>query len=561
MFMIASFFCAMTTFTALSELWSILGDQGELFVRAQREQIERESLSYLDTIAYADGASVRTVAEAKDFLPINVSSASHRVVAIILSGLRYDAFEQQGDGDGAALARWHARLPADASVLCKVQAEVPSLSTPNWMAILMGIRPEVHGLLGNRGPAEQPYSSIFSVASQLGVTGTLIATPWMVDAVRSALDPFTSDGSLSSSSVTFEDEFVDARVYDMRREDMFMRALNSSARLVIGQFSQIDHAGHSHGASFEAGAAYAAAINEKATFLDQVVQVLSNAESQRTTLVVLADHGHLARGGNGGNSKVEREVPLIAYHIGSPSSIGRDSDTMEVCTAGSHSLIDVAPTLSALLGVPVPRHSQGTFIEALFDVSESEPFDVGDSAASSATRGSIDTWQWKDLYHQRHAFTSSFLLHPDVGNRAVLDDLDTDPGTVALLDSASDEQAYKQLFTDVQAVLTGARREAVRASSIRNQFIATFVLILALALAVFAMQVCTPEMALLTVPPLQSCDMKSMSALHSQSTFLTPTPTHFVCSIRLSATRSPSSNLLDHGTSTKTHGLCCSLCC
>jgi hypothetical protein len=69
--------------------------------------------------------------------------------------LRYDAFEQSGDGDGAALARWRAGLDSSSSVLCKLQAEVPTLAVPNWVSLQMGVKAEIHGLLGNRGPPDQ----------------------------------------------------------------------------------------------------------------------------------------------------------------------------------------------------------------------------------------------------------------------------------------------------------------------------------------------------------------------------------------------------------------------
>ena len=90
---------------------------------------------------------------------------------------RHDAFDQAGAGDAAALSRLRDTLGA-AALLCKMTAEVPSLSLPNWIAMLTGLKPEIHGLLGNRGPTEQRYSSLFSVARQLNMPATLVGTPW-----------------------------------------------------------------------------------------------------------------------------------------------------------------------------------------------------------------------------------------------------------------------------------------------------------------------------------------------------------------------------------------------
>jgi len=73
-----------------------------------------------------------------------------------------------------ALREWRASIAAD-SFLCKLEAEVPSLSLPNWLAIMAGLTPEVHGLLGNRAPPEPDFSSLVSVMT-LARTRTRIRT-------------------------------------------------------------------------------------------------------------------------------------------------------------------------------------------------------------------------------------------------------------------------------------------------------------------------------------------------------------------------------------------------
>jgi len=164
-----------------------------------------------------------------------------------------------------------------------------------------------------------------------------------------------------------------------------------------------------------------------------------------------------------------------------------------------------------LLGVPVPRHCQGTYVEAVFDASAAAPFDAVAEAAGNELRTvqgiyayrSLTHWQWEDIYYQRHAFTDQYLLNPDVNRRAELDALDTKASTSSLLEAAStsgDATAYKQLLTDVQGVLDAARDASARASGLRNQCVAAFILLLVFALAVFAMQIqtfCDPLVVLI----------------------------------------------------------------
>ena len=166
---IAAFLVLMGAYSAFAEYWAILGDQDEFFDDGQAEGITRDSFSYLTEEAYSVGQSTRDVAEAGPFLPENVTTSTHRVVTLVLSGLRYDAFEQAGvDGTPGPMGDFVQAL-GTYGLLCRVSAEIPTLSVPNWIGMLMGVKPEVHGLLGNRGPAEQSYSSIFSVARQLRI--------------------------------------------------------------------------------------------------------------------------------------------------------------------------------------------------------------------------------------------------------------------------------------------------------------------------------------------------------------------------------------------------------
>ena len=48
---------------------------------------------------------------------------------------------------------------------------------------------------------------------------------------------------------------------------------------------------------------------------------------------------------------------LISY-IAAGSRLGDRAAVHPTCADGTHTMVDVAPTVAALLGVPVPRHSQ-----------------------------------------------------------------------------------------------------------------------------------------------------------------------------------------------------------
>ncbi|HMG22012.1 MAG TPA: hypothetical protein VK607_11860, partial [Kofleriaceae bacterium] len=76
----------------------------------------------------------------------------------------------------------------------------------------------------------------------------------------------------------------------------------------------------------------------------------------RDAVIVTADHGHVEPGGHGGAEPEVSHVPLVLAGAGiAPGAIALDPR-----------LVDVAPTVAALLGVPAPGHAEGrTLVELL----------------------------------------------------------------------------------------------------------------------------------------------------------------------------------------------------
>lgn len=78
-------------------------------------------------------------------------------------------------------------------------------------------------------------------------------------------------------------------------------------------------------------------------------------------LLVTGDHGMRDTGGHGGNSAPEVNVPLVVAGA--------------QCTASEeiYEQIDIAPTLSVLMGLPIPTSSIGSLIpELMSELSEDE---------------------------------------------------------------------------------------------------------------------------------------------------------------------------------------------
>lgn len=136
--------------------------------------------------------------------------------------------------------------------------------------------------------------------------------------------------------------------------------------IAIGHYLGVDHAGHRYGPDHFAMA-------EKLKQMDKVVQQLMGGIDENTLLVIMGDHGMDPKGDHGGESQGEVEAALWLYSkrpvFGrfpeefSPNGGGRGtgSDGMR-----SVAQIDLVPTLSLLLGIPIPFNNLGTPIVEAF---------------------------------------------------------------------------------------------------------------------------------------------------------------------------------------------------
>ena len=131
--------------------------------------------------------------------------------------------------------------------------------------------------------------------------------------------------------------------------------------VVIGHYLGVDHAGHRFGPDHFN-------MTEKLKQMDGVFRNIIDALDESTLLVVMGDHGMDTKGDHGGESDDEVEAALWMY---SKSAIFGRSDPAFVeppATAKVRpvSQIDLVPTLSLLLGMPIPFNNLGQPIEEAF---------------------------------------------------------------------------------------------------------------------------------------------------------------------------------------------------
>ena len=139
--------------------------------------------------------------------------------------------------------------------------------------------------------------------------------------------------------------------------------------LLIGHFLGVDHVAHRLGPAHPTMAAKLAQMND---VLTRVVDALDD----ETLLVVIGDHGMDRKGDHGGDGEHEtsaatwifsKSIPLSSENF-NPPLILTPNITFPEATVPHRSIqqIDLVPTLSLLLGLPIPFNNLGTVIPELF---------------------------------------------------------------------------------------------------------------------------------------------------------------------------------------------------
>ncbi|CAL1536141.1 unnamed protein product, partial [Lymnaea stagnalis] len=140
---------------------------------------------------------------------------------------------------------------------------------------------------------------------------------------------------------------------------------NPNWDVMILHYLGLDHIGHISGPS-------SPLIRPKLAEMDSVVEQIyatMNQWNEPSLLVICGDHGMSDQGGHGGASAGEISVPVLFL---SPQIKNKDPRH-----AGVISQVDLCPTISVLMGLPIPKNNIGKVVtETLFGFSISQKVSI-----------------------------------------------------------------------------------------------------------------------------------------------------------------------------------------
>lgn len=150
-----------------------------------------------------------------------------------------------------------------------------------------------------------------------------------------------------------------------------MHSSNTSGwDVIFGHYLGVDHAGHRYGPDHPA-------MTAKLNQMDEIIRRMIEELDDSTLLVVMGDHGMDPKGDHGGESDDEIQAALWMYS--KQKRFGRSSPAYITPPATAKerpvAQIDLVPTLSLLLGMPIPFNNLGKPIEEAFAGAKGNDYD------------------------------------------------------------------------------------------------------------------------------------------------------------------------------------------
>jgi len=435
----------------LLEFIKIMNTQGEIFpetvsggMTAERDRIQNTYKPVID----------------------NLFNKKNKVQIVLLDGLRYDKFVEHptfkeiiSDGTIMKDAKYY-----------KINCSLPSMSLPNWLSIMTGSPPEVHGLLNNILAPETTFDSIFGrVISYNGTFCGITGSTTFPALVKSQLSPLVGDGGVAPSFGPLGSN-TNAFYADRERMKITRQALTGSINfdLFLTHFSDIDIQGHAYGVTkkYNKDDTYYKACTEKGNLVKEILSIVD----EDTIVIIISDHGQVDAGGHGGTHKQNMEVPLMVYKKNSNFGSFEGTDYFPQTTWNN---LDIAATVTGLLGYPSPAQNEGRMITSWIE-----------GLVSSSNSKELIRILLRDLLLQKQVYAINLYKTMGMGPTSYPDILKRNPLND---DNSYTSEMYAQEIQQVIDIYKNVRNRYIYTHIIRNTILDLIFVILTITFQVWIM--------------------------------------------------------------------------
>jgi hypothetical protein len=264
---------------------------------------------------------------------------ARRVILVLVDGLRLDASRN--------MSRLNELRQRGADL--SVRVGQPSLSYPSWTVIASGTWQEISGVTTNWYEGEVRVDTIFKAARDAGMPAVVVGGGGWKKLYGSHLTEFVKVPGP-------EDENAPPEAWAQMDSDSYRLSTqvldDYPEGLILVYFGGTDELAHMYG-------------GVSSQYLDEVQRVdgyigllAERLDPEKDVLIVTADHGHVDIGGHGGWEQSVLHVPLVM--VGKAIRHGVYTERLQA---------DIAPTIAALLGIPIPVHAQGRPLVEMLEAS------------------------------------------------------------------------------------------------------------------------------------------------------------------------------------------------
>ncbi len=281
---------------------------------------------------------------------------ARRVVSIMIDGLRVDTA-----ANPAVMPFLNNLRTRGASAA--MHSGLPSYSVPGWSVLAIGAWPDLSDAPAmNPTSAEGSYfwtqDNIYADIRHAGLHSAVAANDYFEYLIPPA--------AIDAAGWTHEEN----PAADQQNIDTAVKFIQSGQyQYIFTYMVQVDHAGHYEGGPLDPRWNQAAARCDR--LLQQIVAAL---DLDQDTVLIYSDHGHLDRGGHGGQESVVLMEPFLI--VGANVRPGVYPDMLQV---------DVAPTTAALLGVSIPAIAQGHVLTDMLNLTPAQQTAVRRASGAQQT--------------------------------------------------------------------------------------------------------------------------------------------------------------------------------
>lgn len=297
----------------------------------------------------------------------NSAKAFDRAVILVVDALRYDFAAKVNEQTAQEFPYFSNQLPfyditssPENGFLVKFIADPPTTTLQRLKGLTTGSLPTFIDAGSNFAGTKIEEDNWVAQMARRGNVGFVGDDTWQ--ALYS--DVFSISYPYDSLNVRDLDT-VDNGV----KQHMPALIANRTLDIVIGHMLGVDHVGHRYGPHHPK-------MQDKLQETGEFIREVASQIDDKTVLFVFGDHGMDANGNHGGDSTQEVESALWAY-----------SKRRKFVNSGPKEVnqIDFVPTLSALLGLPIPFNNLGFPIQQAFSAK-------GYDAATKLTVQQLSTY-------------------------------------------------------------------------------------------------------------------------------------------------------------------------